>query len=279
MKKIARIFPRKTRATPSDDLCFFDVPDLFCPEVDEVNISVTFTWDLERAEYLARAWKNVAPVKVGGPALGLPGENFEPGKYLAPGYVITSRGCPNNCWFCSVPQREGGLRELKIKDGYNILDDNLLACSDDHIKKVFSMLSRQKQKPEFTGGLEAKILKEWHCKELYKLKPKSLFFAYDTPDDLPYLKMASEMLKNAGFKYSNHALRCYCLCGWNGDTIDKAEKRMIDVMKLGFLPMAMVFRDKKGEISPNWLSWRRLWIRPAVLSKKLASLAKMFEKG
>lgn len=45
-KKIARVFPRKTKATPDDDLCFFGPPPLLnMPEVDEVHISVTFTYD------------------------------------------------------------------------------------------------------------------------------------------------------------------------------------------------------------------------------------------
>lgn len=49
--------------------------------------------------------------------------------------------------------------ELPITDGYNVLDDNLLACSEKHIHDVFDMLKRQKEKPIFTGGIEAKILK------------------------------------------------------------------------------------------------------------------------
>jgi radical SAM superfamily enzyme YgiQ (UPF0313 family) len=112
-------------------------------------------------EKLEKAWRNVAPVTVGGPAFDEPGGEFVPGMYLKPGYVITSRGCPNNCWFCQVPKREGGvIRELEIKDGNNILDDNLLACSEDHIRKVFDMLKKQKYgRPFFTGGLEAARLK------------------------------------------------------------------------------------------------------------------------
>ena len=69
-----------------------------------------------------------------------------PGMYLKKGYVITSRGCPNRCWFCSVPRREGGrLRELPITEGNIVLDDNLLACSRQHIEAVFEMLGRQER--------------------------------------------------------------------------------------------------------------------------------------
>jgi hypothetical protein len=79
---------------------------------------------------------------------------------LKKGYVITSRGCPNRCWFCSVWRREGEvIRELPVTDGWNVLDDNLLVCSENHIRAVFAMLARQRRMPLFTGGLEAAWLK------------------------------------------------------------------------------------------------------------------------
>lgn len=53
---IARVFPRKTNASPTDALAFFREPtsenisDCIKAGVTKVHISVTFTWDLERAE-------------------------------------------------------------------------------------------------------------------------------------------------------------------------------------------------------------------------------------
>ena len=162
-KRIARVFPRRTKATPDDDLVFTDSPPMFPMEIDEVHVSVAFTYDMKQAEWLAMQWESVGvPVKMGGPAFNAPGGEFIPGRYLKLGYVITSRGCPNRCVYadgqkCMVPEREGyKLRELSIRDGWNVLDDNLLACSDDHVNAVFDMLKRQDRQPEFTGGLEAK---------------------------------------------------------------------------------------------------------------------------
>ena len=140
--KIIRVFPRRTKATPDDDLVRINQPPGFFDQADEIHISVAWTWDLPKAERLAKQWEQVAPVKIGGPATGMPGDDFTPGMYLKKGYVITSRGCPNRCWFCSVWKREGNIRELPITEGWNVLDDNLLACSDDHIKAVFKMLAR-----------------------------------------------------------------------------------------------------------------------------------------
>lgn len=269
--RILRVFPRRTRATPNDKLVEFGFPGFFIPKVDEVHISVVFTYDLARAEKLAKAWSKIAPTKMGGPAVGTYPEEFVPGMYVKKGYVITSRGCPNKCWFCRVPKIEGGIRELSIKDGYNILDSNLLACSDTHIKNVFMMLSKQDQPADFTGGLEAARLKKWHVQSLFALKPKQLFFAYDTPDDLEPLVEAGKLLHSVGFKShpQSHRLRAYVLCGHKNDTFEKAEKRMFQTVDAGFFPMAMLYRDEKGWVSIAWKKFQRTWAVPALIHAKI----------
>ena len=83
--KIARVFPRRTKATPTDELAFTEPPGLFPPEVDAVHVSVAFTWDLPRAEMLAKEWERVAPVNIGGPATGSRGGDFTPGMYMKKG--------------------------------------------------------------------------------------------------------------------------------------------------------------------------------------------------
>ena len=265
--KIIRVFPRRTNATPTDELSFTGNPSMFA-EADAVHVSVTFSWDLPEAERLEKVWKQIAPVTIGGPATGQRGETFTPGQYLKKGYVITSRGCPNRCWFCSVWKREGeAIRELPVTEGFNILDDNLLACSENHIKAVFAMLTKQKQRSYFTGGLEAALLKQWHIEELAKLNPAEMFFAYDTPDDREPLYEAGKMLKAAGFKIC-HPLRAYVLIGYPGDTFEKAELRLYDCLKAGFYPMAMLYRDKTGHREPKWISFTWPWMRPAVISVK-----------
>lgn len=269
--KIARVFPRRTNMTPDDELAFIDCqpPLLYLPEIEEVHISVAFTWDLQRAEQLAEEWRQVGvPVKMGGPAFNEPGGVFVPGLYVKKGMTITSRGCPNNCWFCAVPKRERGLRELEIHDGWNVLDDNLLACSDEHVEAVFKMLERQKERAVFTGGLEAKIIKPWHAKRLKEIKAARMYFAYDTPDDYDPLVEAGKMLRQEGHDNAGHSMCCYCLIGYPNDTFEKAEKRLINAIKAGFMPYAMLYRDEKGETTKDWKKFQREWLRPAIVGTK-----------
>lgn len=260
--KIARVFPRRTRATPADSLAFADVPGLLPPEVDAVHISVVFTWDKRRAEQLAREWERIAPVEIGGPAYGQPGGEFTPGIYLAPGYTITSRGCPNRCWFCSVPKREGALRELPIRDGWNVLDDNLLATSREHFAAVLSMLGKQNRRAEFTGGLEAAILTDWHVDALASLHPRPVaWLAYDGTEDREPVESAIGRLKAVGF--NRYTLRVYMLIGFPRDTREAADKRLRAVAVLGADPMAMLWRNEKGDRAADWIHFAKLWARPA----------------
>lgn len=280
--KIARVFPRKTNMTPDDELAFIDCqpPMIGLPEMDEVHVSVAFSWDMKRAEELAEQWKIVGvPVKMGGPAFNHPGGEFVPGLYVKKGMTITSRGCPNHCWFCAVPKRERGLRELKIHDGWNVLDDNLLACSDEHVEKVFQMLSRQEKKAIFTGGLEAKILKPWHAKRLREIKVERMYFAYDTPDDYEPLVCAGKILHQEGHKSTSHSMGCYCLIGYPNDTFEKAEKRLVDTIKAGFMPYAMLYRDESGNTSTDWRKFQREWLRPAIVGKKCTEVWKHDENN
>ena len=282
---ILRVFPRRTNATPLDDYVAIGAPGLFIPEdIGEIHISVTFTYDLEQAEILAEQWQRYGNVKIGGPATGMRGKEFVPGMYLKKGFVITSRGCPNHFWFCSVPKREGNIRELPITEGYKVLDDNLLACSEQHIRAVFDMLKRQKEKPEFLGGIEAKIVKDWHVQLFREAHAKKIYFAYDTPDDLEPLMNVAKLFKEGGYKLTpdtHGILYCYVLIGYPNYTFEAATQRLETVKNLGICPMAMLYRDFNGNVSEDWRKFQRQWARPAAIYSKnrIDPLSKIIKKG
>lgn len=271
-EKIARVFPRRTKATPDDTLAFTGPPPQGgLPDISEVHVSVAFTYDMDKACALAEQWMKLGvPVRMGGPAFNAPGGDFVPGMYLKKSYVVTSRGCPNRCWFCSVPAREGGrLRELPVTEGWNVLDDNLLACSEKHIRAVFDMLGRQTERPVFTGGLEANLLRAWHVDLLREMKTKRMYFAYDTPDDYEPLVAAGRLLRAGGITQASHRAVCYVLIGYPGDTMDAAEKRLRDCWSAGFFPYAMLYKNESGATDPAWRKFQRLWVRPAIIMSQL----------
>jgi len=260
--KIARVFATKTNMTPIDEDVYFGMPPaLLNIKYDEVHISVTFVSGLRQCWFLAHSWERYGNVKIGGPACGDPGGEFVPGMYLKKGVTITSRGCIRNCPFCLVPKREGKIRELKIHTGNIVQDNNLLACSKEHIQKVFEMLQTQKA-IDFSGGLDCRLLKDWHIEELRSLKIKQLWFAYDNKDYKSAIKAAGEKLSKY---FSRGKMRCYVLIGFGNDTIDKAELRLREAWEFGFLPFAMLY--EKGQHTKDWHDLQRKWSRPAATKR------------
>ncbi|KAA2237722.1 hypothetical protein [Salinarimonas soli] len=269
-QRIIRVFPRKTKASPDDALAYFGPPDLFA-EADEVHVSVTFTADKAIAERLAEQWRYVAPVKVGGVAYGDTSLEFVPGRYIKPGYTITSRGCPRRCWFCGVWKKWPTPNLLPIHEGWNVLDDNLLACPRPHVEAVFDMLHRQNRRIEFTGGLEALALQDYQVDLLASLRPRpNMFFAYDPGDAFETLESAARRLLDAGFTEASHRMRVYVLIGYPKDSFDLAEARLRQMQSIGFTPMAMLWQpetpsQEKHRPEPAWRTFQRRWARPAII--------------
>ncbi len=275
-RKVARVFPRITKATPRDDMAFFAAPDLFA-EADEVHISVAFTQDKARGEALAEDWKHVAPVRVGGVAYELERSEpypleFHPGRYIREGYTFTSRGCPRRCWFCSVWKKRPNVTPLPVvHPGWNILDDNLLACPEPHVRGVFAMLARQGRRIEFTGGLEALALQDYQVGLLADMRPRpNCFFAYDPGDPFETLQSAASRLIAAGFTACSHRLRTYVLIGYPKDTFALATARLEQMIGIGFTPHAMLWQPEtksaeKHRPKPEWKKFQRQWARPAII--------------
>jgi hypothetical protein len=277
MTRIIRVFPRKTKATPDDEMAWFGPPTIQALklEPDEVHVSVTFTYDKAKAEQLAEDWRPLGvPVKIGGVAYGDNSLEFIPGRYIKPGYTITSRGCPRRCWFCGVWKKWPEANALPIHDGWNVLDDNLLACKRDHVEAVFAMLRRQKRRVAFTGGLEALSLQDYQVDLLASLKPKpAMFWAYDPGDAFETLEYAARRMLQAGFTRESHRLQSYCLIGYPKDTMAAAEKRLTDLLSIGLTPYAMLWQpetpsQEKHAPGEEWRAFTRRWRRPAIIHAK-----------
>lgn len=274
-EELIRIFPRKTKWSPSDALAFFDEPPLFDPPDIPVMVSVTFTWDIARGQRLLVAWRkrwhrmnkpHFAKARknwpwIGGPAFNHPGGNFVPGRFLTKAVTITSRGCPKNCPWCYVPKREGVLRELPVRDGWVVQDNNLLACSDEHIVKVFSMLRQQQISASFPGGLDLDYLEPWHVDYLKGLevihKFSALWVAFDGPRGMAKLDKAKDLLADLSIERKF----AYVLIGYEGDSLIEAERRCESVYEAGFLPFAMLWDRNIGS---EWKALQRKWARPAI---------------
>lgn len=273
--KIARVFPTKTSMSPIDEDAYFGLPDLFTPQYDEIHISVCFTWDLPKIKHLMLNWERYGKVKIGGPALDDPAKEFIPKLYLKEGCIFTSRGCPRNCPWCFVPKREGKIRELPIQEGNIIMDNNLLACSKSHIRKVIEMLKTQKA-ISFNQGLDSRLMKDWFVEDIRDLRIKDIWLAMDYESaEIPLRKAVNKLKKY----FKRDKIRCYVLIGYYGDTIEKADGRLRKAWEIGTLPFAMRYRTSESQwqgtylfSERKWNLFAREWIRPAIMKTKMRRL-------
>jgi len=264
--KIARVFPTKTSMSPTGEGIYFGCFPWWVEkyEYDEIHISVTFTWDIERAYEWKEAWElKHDNVKIGGPAID--GESREPfiaGMYLKKGVTITSRGCPNDCEFCLVKQ---DLKELDDFPAGNIVqDNNILACSWEHLRKVSQMLKTQRE-IEFKGGLQSALITPNVVDWLRSLRIKTLWLACDSHNALPSLARAVSLLSTGGF--NRNKIYCYVLIGKD---IAEETERLYEVLRIGCMPFAQLYQPSTSKIyDKEWERFQREWARPAIIRTKI----------
>lgn len=78
--------------------------------------------------------------------------------------------------------------------------------------------------------------------------------------------MAGKLLKEANFTFANRKARAYVLIGYPNDSLEFAEKRLIDTVKAGFMPHAMLYKADNFYPTRDWKKLQRMWARPAIIS-------------
>jgi len=268
--RVARIFPSKTKFSPSDPDAYFKHPQLNTPHYDFALISVAFTWDIPKAEELAIQWrKHAEVVKIGGPAItGESRESFKAGKFLKSGVTITSRGCGKVGWgpgYCKNCRVSKGLIEFDdFPEGNIIQDNNFLQCSDTHIGKVLSMLETQRR-IKFAGGLDKYLITKRFVSAIKDLSIEEIFLACDNISELEALKNAVAILNEGGF--NRHKIYCYTVIGKD---MQEEEVNLRKIYEAGATPFAQLYRDPEGKIkySRDYKLFACAWSRPAIINTR-----------
>ncbi len=227
-------------------------------------LSVPFTWMLDEAKLKAEEHKG--KVVAGGPAVKLHGAEWAdetpdecPFDVLSmhnPCATFTTRGCPNRCEYCAVPQIEGDFWELEAwKPAPIVCDNNLLESSKKHFQRVIDSLM-QFPVVDFNQGLDARRFTPWHAGQIARLKCAKVRFAFDFLGMEAKVFDAIATAREAGLK----DFGVYVLIGFN-DTPEDAKYRLDKVMEWGVLPNAQRFQplDAKKRnvfVHPNWTEWK-----------------------
>lgn len=145
----------------------------------------------------------------------LPGEvdRLQPDYSLYPGvadnmaYGFLTRGCPNHCRWCIVPQKEGGIRpymdvdDIAVagRDYLILMDNNILACGYGlaQIEKIV----RRKYHVDFNQAIDARLVTPEVARMLAKVTwMKRIRFGCDTPAQIAHCECAIELIRSCGYR-------------------------------------------------------------------------------
>ena len=159
-------------------------------------------------------------------------------------YGFLSRGCPRNCGFCLVSDKEGR-RSIQVADlaefwngqkEVKLLDANLLACPDH--EKLILQLAESRAYVDFSQGLDIRLITPDNVALLNKVRTKAVHFAWDNPDiDLtPYFRRFLELTNIK----SDRRRRVYVLVNY-GSTHEQDLYRVETLRHMGYDPYVMVY--------------------------------------
>ncbi len=191
-------------------------------------------------------------------------EHIYPDYALYPQYKYAvgflTRGCPRNCGFCVVGEKEGlcskqaadlnefwrGQKEIKL------LDPNILACKD--YESLLKQLAESKAKVDFTQGLDIRLTNPDNIELLNKIKVTMLHFAWDNPkqDLTRYFRRFSEHTKIK----SDRNKAVYVLTNYNS-TLEEDLYRIYTLRELGYNPYVMIYQK---ENAPKEIRRLQRWV-------------------
>lgn len=160
-------------------------------------------------------------------------------------YGFLTRGCPRNCPFCIVSDKEGKISHqvADLSEFYRVeyhkeivlLDPNITACKDS--ERLFEELIMTGAYIEFNQGIDVRTLTDKHCDQLNRIKTKNIHMAWDNYEFKTYdrLKMAKKLLA-----IPDYQITVYVLTNYN-TTLEQDLERIEKLHELKYRPYVMIY--------------------------------------
>ena len=157
-------------------------------------------------------------------------------------YGFLTRGCPRNCPFCIVSEKEGNTHTVaELSEFWRgqkeimLMDSNITASKD--CERLFDSLIASKALINFEGGLDIRFLTDKGADQLNRMNTSMIHFAWDNYEFKTYdkLKRFRPMLKKDG-----RNLRVYVLTNFNTTTAQDIEK-IYKLKELDYDPYVMIY--------------------------------------
>lgn len=189
-------------------------------------------------------------------------------------YGFLTRGCPRQCGFCVVSEKEGCVsRNVSDLSGFHrdqkyikLLDPNLLACTER--QRLLQQLIDSKAWIDFTQGLDSRLLDDVSIKQLSKMKIKMIHFAWDDYKHSDIILNGLREFKK-GTSLDKRKTSVYVLTNYNTDFEFDLE-RVYKLKELDYDPYIMIY-DK--EHAPKHIRHLQRWVN----NKKIFRSVDRFE--
>lgn len=163
-------------------------------------------------------------------------------------YGFLTRGCPRNCDFCHVTQKEGNCshKVANLSEFWNgqpkieLLDPNLLASKE--ALELLHQLRYSKASVNFNQGLDIRFINEEKAFVLSKIKTHKIHFAWDRYEDKETIQPKFLQFRQVS-KIRNRDLQVYVLCGFN-TTFEQDLERIYWLRDNGFAPYVMLYNTE-----------------------------------
>jgi hypothetical protein len=253
------------------DLVGFDIED---PDI--THISCVFTRNAQHAiEEAARVTKGISYGGSGiAPTYTLP-PNIE---MLKPDYDLyffceyslgfTSRGCPNHCEWCIVPEKEGKFRRAQhIKEFHDfrfksckLLDNNILADREWFFENT-NWAIENNVRLNITQGMDIRLLTDEIAEQLHRIKfvDQQMCFAWDRIELEPVVKSGIEMLRDHGINVKRNVsffvLTGYHRPGEKPAPFCKDAYRCNRLREMGVMAYAMPYNEETTPLIKALARW------------------------
>ena len=162
-------------------------------------------------------------------------------------YGFLTRGCPNNCGFCSVSQKEGRC-SCKVADlsqwwdgqkNIVLCDPNLLACRE-HMD-LLRQLEESHAWVDVNQGFDARLLTPDNIAAIKQIRIKEIHFAWDQMKNTEAILKGLNLWKAHGKKDKHGAWgTVYVLTNFD-TTMEENLHRIYTLDYMGFNPYTMVY--------------------------------------
>ena len=181
-------------------------------------------------------------------------------------YGFITRGCPRNCRFCHVTQKEGNksYQVAEVNEFWNsqknivLNDPNILACKD-HLE-IMKSLVKTKSVIDFNQGIDVRLTNEDNIKLLNEMRIYALHMAWDNPNEdlTDKFKQFTKLYK----RKSASAKIVYVLTNYDS-THEQDLYRIYKLRELGYDPYVMIYdkqnSPKQTRKMQRWVNNRFIW--------------------